>query len=149
MRVIVHARSGIGNPHELQHLHGPVKSLFLRNALVLEHHFHDLHTDREHRIQRSHRLLEDHADLFAADVADLVPGELQQIPPFIKDGAAGNFAWRIRYEPQNAERGHALAGSGLANKTKNLAGINIEVDAIDGLGRSGFGPENRLETANL
>ena len=149
VRIIVHARSGIGNPHELQHPNRPIECFLLRNVFVLEHHFHNLHADGEYRVQRSHGLLEDHADLFATDLADFVPGELQQITSFIDDGSSRDFSGRIRDEPQNAEGGDALARPGLAYKTQHLAGINIEVDAIDRPRRSGLGTENRLELANL
>ena len=42
-------------------------------VLVLQVHLHQLHADREDRVERRHRLLEDHADLAAADVADRLP----------------------------------------------------------------------------
>ena len=43
--------------------------------------FGDLLADRHHRVERRHRLLEDHRDLVAAHVAHLLLGELEQIAP--------------------------------------------------------------------
>ena len=41
--------------------------------------FRDLATNRQHRVERCHRILEDHGDPVAADVAELVLAHLQQI----------------------------------------------------------------------
>ena len=66
---------------------------------------HDLQADPEHRIERGHRLLEDHGDLAAADAAHLLVGELEQLAAVEADGAlrmrAG--AWRQQRMTASAE----------------------------------------------
>ena len=105
---------------------------------MLQHHFHDLHADGEHRVQRSHRLLKDHADLVAANLPHLFPRQLQQIPPFIKDGAANDLARRIRYQPQDAQRRDALSRAGLADQAHDFAWHDVEADAVNSLCHAGF-----------
>jgi hypothetical protein len=53
---------------------------------------HDLHADRQNRVERSHRLLEDHRDLVATHRAHLVVGEFEQIAAFEQDAPLGDAA---------------------------------------------------------
>ena len=116
VRIVVHARRRVGNPDQFQHRHGAVEGFLIRYAFVFEHGFLELHADRKHRIERSHRLLEDHADLVAANVAHLATGGLQQIFSLKDDGPFDNFPWRIRDQPQYAERRDAFAGARLPDQ---------------------------------
>ena len=51
-----------------------------RDALLVDpDHLADLSPDRVHRVERGHRLLEDHRDLVAANGAHVPFAELQQI----------------------------------------------------------------------
>jgi hypothetical protein len=49
--------------------------------LVHPDHLGDLVADREDRVERRHRLLEDHRDPVAADRAQLALGEGEQVAP--------------------------------------------------------------------
>ena len=92
VRIIVHARRRIGNADQFQHLDGALERFLLRYALVRQDGLHHLHADGEDRIQRGHRLLKDHADLFAADRADFVPGKLQQVAALEEDRAVDDLS---------------------------------------------------------
>ena len=59
------------------------------------HRLGDLVADGEHRIKAGHRLLEDHRDAIAADVAHLCGRQIEQISPIEHDPTRGDAAqWR-------------------------------------------------------
>ena len=62
--------------------------------------FGDLVADGEHRVQRSHRLLEDHGNLPAPDPTHAIMGRLDQILPVQQNPAAGNAGRRFRDQAQ-------------------------------------------------
>ena len=65
--------SGDGMPTSSQHLDRRGRAASVRpTPLVEPHRLGDLVADREDRVERRHRLLEDHRDLVAADLAHLV-----------------------------------------------------------------------------
>ena len=70
-----------------------------------------------------------------------VPRQLEQVAALEPDLAADDAPGGIGDEPQDAQRGDALARPGLADEPEHLAGHDVEVDAIDGLGDTGFGEE--------
>ena len=87
---------------------------------VQRHRLGDLVADGQHRIERGHRLLEDHRDLVAAHVAHRLFVELQQIASVELDSAAGDAARRIGHQPHQGQRGHALAAAGFADDRQRL-----------------------------
>ena len=73
----------------------------------------DLVADREQRVQRGHRVLQDHRDPLAADVAHLGVGFLDQILALEQHPAADDPR-RRRQHPQDGQRERALAGARLS-----------------------------------
>jgi hypothetical protein len=75
VRVLIHAALGVGIPtrsiasHRARTPSSPSRS----SRLVQPHRLHDLLAHREDRVQARHRLLKDHRDLVAADVAGRSP----------------------------------------------------------------------------
>ena len=67
-RVLVYALLRTGNADLAQHLYGPLSGLFFGDVLVQPDRFADLAADGVDRAKGSHRFLEDHADLAAADL---------------------------------------------------------------------------------
>jgi len=57
---------GLGNAHEAQHINDLAMRGRPAEALVQQQGFRDLLADGHDRIERRHRLLEDHRDVFAA-----------------------------------------------------------------------------------
>ena len=100
-----------------------------------------LPADREHRVQRRHRLLEDHRDAVAADLADLVLVQLQEVFALEEDFAGDDVARRDGDEPQEGERADALAAAGLTHEAERLAFLDVVGDAVDGLDDALFGVE--------
>ena len=91
----------------------------------------DLRADGEHRIERRHRLLEDHRDVVAAHRAHLRLVELREIAAVELDRAGDNPTRRIGNEPQHGERGDALAAAGFADNRQRLARTQRKREVVD------------------
>ena len=66
-------RSGFGDVDQAQHLDRLGQRGGAAEPLMQDQRFGDLMADGQHRVERGHRLLEDHRDLVAADLAHLAP----------------------------------------------------------------------------
>ncbi len=75
MRILDGATLGLGDLHQLQHLDHAPHRRGAAEALVQLHALGDLPADAQHRVERGHRLLEDHRDAVAADPAHLLLAE--------------------------------------------------------------------------
>ena len=92
----------------------------------------DLPLDRVQRIERRHRLLEDHGDAVAADPAQFLVGRGEQIMAVEQDLAAfGCSRRRIGQQLQHRERRHRLARAGFADQRDGLARADGKGHAID------------------
>ena len=122
--------------------------------LVQAQRLDDLLADRIDRVQRAHRLLEDHGDLGAAqplhraraflgEVADLaVAGMEQDLAP--RDTARGR-----RDQPHDGEARHRFAGARFADDHQGFAAPHLEGYAGHGLDRAGVAGEFDTEVAHL
>ncbi len=103
----------------------------------------DLLADREHRVERGHGLLKDHRDLFAAHVQQLPFRHREQValpPQHAPLDAAGR-----PHQADHRAQGHALARTGFADQAEDLAGPDLEVDAVDRAHRAGTRRKGRGE----
>ena len=89
MRIGIDALFGIGNAHFAEQVDRPLASFGVRDMLMEDDGLGDLAADRVNGIERGHRLLEDHAHIFAADGTHLRFGELHQV--FAQQGDAAGF----------------------------------------------------------
>src|SRR6185437_2920936 len=85
------------------------------------------------RVERCHRLLEDHGNVIAAHRAHRRLVKAQQIAALEPDRAADDPAGRRRHETHERERGHALATAGFADDGQRLAAPQRERHAVDRL----------------
>ena len=131
VRILLEAALRIGNAHQLHELDGTRLRLLLRHAEMDEERLHDLEADRQHRVERCHRLLEDHRDVASPDLAHLVFAEIEQVLPPEQDAARDHSSRRPRKEPHDGERGHRLAATRLADERHDLAGAHPVGDALD------------------
>ena len=69
--------------------------LALAHLQMDDQRLHDLLSDRQDRIERGHRLLEDHRDVAAAHLAHLLVGEIEQVAALEQDAARGDAAGRL------------------------------------------------------
>ena len=109
------------------------------------HGLGDLVAHREHRVERRHRLLEDHRDLVAPDLRHLVLGELREVAALEHDRRGRLDPARQVDQPHDRERGHRLAAAGLADDAERAARLDREVDAVDGADHAAVRVEGRAE----
>ncbi len=94
-------------------------------------HFSDLSADGQHRIERSHRLLENHGNGVAANLPHLRFRQLEQIAPFEHDAPLdGSSGWRCD-QAQDRKRGDAFAATGLADNGERLPTRDRKGNAVD------------------
>ena len=96
---------------------------------VDEQRFGDLIADREHRIQRRHRLLKDERDLGPAHGAHVALREGQQVAALETDAASCNAARRL-HQPQDRHRGDRFAAAGFADQPQRLSGPHLEAHVV-------------------
>ena len=134
VRVAAQPAARVGNADPLEHRHREIVGRLARElgAMGVDR-FPQLRADGEHRIERGHRLLEDHRDAVAADAAHLGQRQREQVPAAKEDASAGDGAGRARDQPQDRERGHRLAAARLADQSEHLVAVDLERDAVDRL----------------
>ena len=145
VRVGVDAAFGLGDVDAAQHFDGAVHRLLARQALVQRDRLAHLAADGEQRIERGHRLLEDHRDLVAADALHLGLAELEQVLALEADGAADDAAGRVCHQAQNRQRRHALAAARFAHHAQRLAALEVIGNAVDRTHGADRGEEMGLE----
>ena len=63
----------------------------------------DLVPNGEHGIERGHRILEDHGDLAATNLAQLILVHIEDVVALEDDLAADDFPWRVFDQPHDGE----------------------------------------------
>ena len=109
----------------------------------------DLVADREDRVERRHRLLEDERDLAPADAAQMrVAGAASRSTPVEAARAARRRASRGSSREQR-HRGDALAAARLADDAEHLARREREREPVDGVHGAVVGLEAHREVADV
>ena len=112
------------------------RSRLVAVEVALEH-LGDLAADGEHRVERGHRVLEDHRDLAAADLAQLLRrSSLSSSLPVEARPSPRPATPPLGQQPEDGQRGDALAAARLADQPERLARLDVEADAVDGVDRS-------------
>ena len=122
---------------------------FFETRRCCEHRLGDLVADPEDRVEARHRLLEDHRHLEAAQLADLVLRELQQVPALEEDLTARDLGGRDVQQPHDRQRRHGLAAARFAHHPERAAPPDGEADAVDGLDRAVHDVEPRPQVAHV
>ena len=148
VRVVLEALLGARDPHRLQHLERALAGGRLRGVLVQLHRLPQLLADRVHRVQRGHRILEDHRDLVAAHLAQLRRRQLEQVAA-LEDRLARRDRLRSRVQPEDRQAGDALAAARLADDRERLALLDREGDAVDRADDAVVGTKLRLQVADV
>ena len=91
----------------------------------------DLQADGERRIERRHRLLEDHRDAVAAIARIRRRPAEQVLRRRTIDLAAIDLSRRRRDQPDQRERGDALAGAGFPDDRDRFASPDLERHLVD------------------
>ncbi len=145
-------RSGAGQPARMTNFDRVAAELqrrLPRVGLVQEQGLADLPADRHHRIERGHRLLEDHGDLLAADQAHGGSVEPHEVHAVEAHRTAHDPARRIGDEAHERERRHALAAAGFADDGQRFTALERERHAVHRLHQPVARVEVGLEVLNL
>ena len=118
-----------------------------RHRLVAAQHLGDLEPDRVHRVQRRHRLLEDHRDLAAADLAQRAVVDADQLAAVELDRSADVGV--LRQQAHQRHRRRRLAGSRLADDGQDLAGVELERRVDHGRVPGAVDPELDVQVLDL
>src|SRR5207237_6125732 len=104
----------------------------------------------EQRVQRGHRVLQDHRDLRPADVAHFPLAQTGEVLPGEFDLTA-NDPRGGRQEADDRQTGCCLAATAFADDAERLAFVQREADAVDRLDDAGAaeGDVMRLQIADL
>ena len=124
----------VGDAGLAHHVDGEVHRGRLAEAEVPPRGLGDLVPDPHHRIQRGHRLLEDHRDLLAGQRRrDLAVMVCRSLPRYsiAPDSTLDPGGQQVGDRPQR----HGLARAGLADDAEALALGDVEADVIDDDGR--------------
>src|ERR671936_2178153 len=116
MRVVLDAPLGGRDPNQAEQVDGTRHGLTIRDVQVLADRLRDLLAASEDRVERGHRLLEDHRDVVATDLTHLVLGQLQYVTAGEVD-AARDSAAVARQETHDAERSHRLSAPRFTDDT--------------------------------
>ena len=148
MRVFVEAAFRRGDAHALQSGDGAAAQCARGGAAVMRaHRLGDLVADGEHRIEAGHRLLKDHRDAIAANVAHLRQRQVEQVPTVEHDLTSGDAA-RWRHQTHHRQRQHRLAAAGLTDDAERAATTDRDVDAIHRRDIAASGTEHGAKRGN-
>ena len=103
VRVVVHPPLGVGDPDGVEELDRPLAGALVGLVAVGADRLDDLPADPVDRVQRGHRVLEDHRDLLAADLAHRVLREAHQVAALVDDLALVDH---VRIGDQSHHRHH-------------------------------------------
>src|SRR5260221_1695808 len=128
MRVVGEALPRRGDLDLIEQLERGGIGLAAAHVAMIVQRLGDLEADGEHRVERGHRLLEDHRDAVAADLAHLLLVEPDEIAPGEADMPGGDPPARRRHQPHDGEGGDALAAAGFADDRQRLVALHGEAD---------------------
>jgi hypothetical protein len=89
--------------------------------------------DAEHRVEARDRVLEDHRDVLATDVAHLTLGHGHEVAALELDGAADGRVVDHTCEAEDGVGGDALAAARFPDEADELAGGDREAHLVDGV----------------
>ena len=129
MRIGVEPALGRWDPHQFQQLQCPLSRRRPIAAGMAAHRLADLPPDRIDRIERRHRLLEDHRHQAAAQIAQRSRPHRQDIVSVDTNGPLDAGAPRRQQAHQRPQR-DTFAGTRLAQNAQDLARLHREADPV-------------------
>ena len=131
MREVAQAARRGRDADPFEQLHRPLSRRAPAHAEMRPERLGDLVADAEHRVQGSHRVLEDEPDAGAAHAPQVREVEPDQVFPLEPCPAGDDLRRRHRQELEQRHHGHALARSALAHDPEQLSLAEVEADAVD------------------
>ena len=136
VREVVQPFGWIRQTDELEELDRTLAPGLSAEAHVDAQHFFDLEADGEARIEACHRLLEDHGNVLADQLAPLGGRDALDVTALEQHLVGGNLR-RPGEQTHDGEHGHGLARAALADDCEHLAGLHRQRHAVDGLEPAG------------
>ena len=147
VRIVLEAHLRARDPDLVEQLGRAPLGLRLVHREVGLERLADLPADGQHRVERGHRVLKDHRDLAAADRAQLLVRQREQVAA-AEHRRALRDAPVARQDPEQGQRGDALAAAGLADDSERLAGCDVEGDPVDGVDEPSLRPEADVQVVD-
>src|SRR5690606_2864044 len=101
------------------------------------------------RVEMRQRVLEDHGDLAAIDLAPAAGRHVEKVLAAIVDGTGGDAARRTSDQVHDSGGRHGLARAAFAQDGKGFAPVEMEADIADGLNHLAGGVEFHREIAHV
>ena len=149
MRILLEPARRIGNADQAEQFDGARARLVRVHAEMDGERLGDLQSDGQDRIERGHRLLEDHRDFAASELAHLLFRERQQIAAVEHHAAFGDAAGQSRQQPHDRQRRYRLAGAGFADDRDHLAGVDVKRQSLHRADHAARGQELDMEVLDL
>ncbi len=115
--------------------------------LMSDHGLGDLAADVEHRVERRHRVLEDHPDAATADAAQHRRRRAEQLRPSKRTEPAATALTSSK--PRRRQHRCALARARLADDGSDLATVHGEVEPAHGMDLAATHREADVEAADV
>ena len=120
------------NADNLEHFARALHGFLLGNAFVVEQNrLGDLLADGIDRIQRRHRILEDHCNVAATHGFELFFCHFQNVLAVQQDFTVLDDSGRVRDQVQNAEGCRSFAGAGLTDEAERALFSKRQAHAVD------------------
>ncbi len=144
MRVLVETLRRLGDPDRVQQRERGLVGLALVHVQVEDQRLGDLLADLHHRVERRHRVLEDHRHLGAPHRAHVVLRVADDVVALVEDVALTDDV-ALGQQAHDRPRQDRLARAGLAHDAERLAAVEAERHTVDGTHGAALGAEVRLE----
>ena len=128
VRVKVQRKAAFRHPDPVQFFASDFARIGRVHLSMHQKRFGDLVPDGLDRIERAHGLLENHADLAAANGAHFPFAQIEQIPSVKLRRAGAHRA--LRKKAHDRKRRHRFAGTGFADDAEDRSGFNIQRDVF-------------------
>ncbi len=126
MRVILEAVGGIGHANQRQQLGRAFVGLLLLHAQMEHERFGYLHPNGQHRVERRHRVLEDHRHFPTAHAPQLFGGEFEQVAAVEHDLTVFDAPRWAGDDSHHRLHRHRFAGTALADDSHRFALVQLE-----------------------
>ena len=144
VRVFAEALLRLGDADRLQQGEGRLLRLLAVHLEVVDQRLGDLAADLHDRVERGHRVLEDHRHLRAPDRAHLLLGVSGDVGALVVHVAVADHV-ALGQQPHDRAGQDRLARARLAHDAEGLAAVEAEGHAVHRSHGSPLGQEVRLE----
>ena len=125
-------RSYSRDAYEFEHFFCSFHGFFLCAVVMKLNYFSDLIAYGKNRVQSGHGILEYHGDIVASYGLHLFFCLFQKVFALKVNLSLNYFSRRIGNKPENAQRRRRLSGACFSYKSKRIAGLKRQVDAVHG-----------------